>query len=229
MRAARRGRADARAAERQRQEGEGKAGPSGRPDENAGLERLYVGNRVCRSRCPSGPAILSTLPQRVAASGSPPGPRLGRVKGALDEVLQPVDGVVAGLELRVVHDALVQRQRGLDAAAPRTRPARGAAGRSPRRGSARARSAWRPCCRNRAARRSRRTAPNRRARPGRPGAWNACTRPGVGMKVSGILGVDPALDRVAGEPDVRLRVAERLARRRCGSVRAPGRRRRPSR
>ena len=37
------------------------------------------------------------------------------------------------------------------------------------------------------------------------------TRPGVGMKVVGILGGDAALDRVAGEADVALPVAKRRA------------------
>ena len=48
--------------------------------------------------------------------------------------------------------------------------------------------------------------------PGPPGAWYDVMRPGDGTNVYGILGVDPALDRVAASHDVALAERELLAR-----------------
>ena len=46
--------------------------------------------------------------------------------------------------------------------------------------------------------------------PGPPGAWYDVMRPGDGMNVYGILGVDPAFDRVAAAHDVALPERELL-------------------
>ena len=47
--------------------------------------------------------------------------------------------------------------------------------------------------------------------PGPPGTWYDVMRPGDGTNVYGILGVDPAFDRVAAPHDVALPEAQLLA------------------
>ena len=111
----------------------------------------------------------------------------------------------------VLDDALVQGQRGLDADHGELGQAAAQPGDRLRRGSARARSAWRSCCRNRAAPCSRNTAPKSTRTPSPPGAWKARHPAGGRHEGLRVLGVDPALDGVAGEADVGLPVAERRA------------------
>ena len=75
--------------------------------------------------------------------------------------------------------------------------------------SARARSAWRSCCRNRAARRSRRRARESTRTP-RPARRMERRHPARRRHESlRVLGGDPALDGVAAEPDIRLPVSQR--------------------
>ena len=182
-----------------------------------------AGGRPVRQRPAHG---LRPRSRRGEARRPPPAPRRAGLagRGGVPALLEEPRRDRAAAQLVVAHQPAQERQvrghpehHGLVERRRRAAPGRA-------RGSRRGRSAWRSSGRSAARRRRRPATPASTRMPGPGGQLQRQHAAGLGEEAGvGVLGVQPHLDRVAAQHQVRTGAARARRRRRSRSAGAPGR------